>query len=522
MKKLTRVMAIVLALLCALALVSCGGDSETTADVTTTVATTQKQDETVVTTTGNTTGTVSSVTNTTVSNKDTKEPTNKPGVAKIDDLITRTKNASGNATDAFVNSLKGYNLTIMYPWEQKKPGSTIGDSLEYCREEVEKEFGVTITEDGYFSGYNEALTASLTARNAKAQVYMLQNFNFVSYFSNGYITDLTAAMKTAGVDFNEPWYIQDAQAFLNIDYRQYGWIAFSGTYTFPDCIIYNQEYIKNARLTDPAELAEQGKWTWDTLISYSKKLTTSNVIGFGCLDKGSMLASMVAPKGVSVVNVTRGSKPTHNFNNQTIKDALATMQKWGNEKSVTLDFIAEGHDWTYGKTQLYKGNVAMCYGFHDTIQSLGSSDYTFGIAPFPTEKGSTTYTNVCIPQFINFIPSQYQKEADKILFLRNEIYRHNYRFAARDFDIEWGGYFSNDTDVIEDASNLKYAKNGNTSVFDWSSISHDNDANATHSSILSAVINNGQSVQTALDKYSKALDKNYEDTWGSHKITGKV
>ncbi|MBQ2390484.1 MAG: extracellular solute-binding protein, partial [Clostridia bacterium] len=265
MKKLTRVMAIVLALLCALALVSCGGDSETTADVTTTVATTQKQDETVVTTTGNTTGTVSSVTNTTVSNKDTKEPTNKPGVAKIDDLITRTKNASGNATDAFVNSLKGYNLTIMYPWEQKKPGSTIGDSLEYCREEVEKEFGVTLTEDGYFSGYNEALTASLTARNAKAQVYMLQNFNFVSYFSNGYITDLTAAMKTAGVDFNEPWYIQDAQAFLNIDYRQYGWIAFSGTYTFPYCIIYNQEYIKNARLTDPAELAEQGKWTWDTL-----------------------------------------------------------------------------------------------------------------------------------------------------------------------------------------------------------------------------------------------------------------
>ena len=81
-----------------------------------------------------------------------------------------------------------------------------------------------------------------------------------------------------------------------------------------------------------------------------------------------------------------------------------------------MEFTFAGQDWTYAKTQFAKGNIAMCYGFHDTIQQFTGYDGNFGVAPFPSKTGTTSYTNVAIPQFINFIPSQYQKEADKILF----------------------------------------------------------------------------------------------------------
>lgn len=527
MSFIKKALAVMLVLIFVFALAACGGEESNNDTTTTTAAagesTTQgtNADSSTVT---DKTGASAAVTKTT-KRSNTGKGTEAPPVASItgadiDQLISRTTNVMGNASKKFIKSLKGFELNILYPWDTYKADSKLGQSAAFVRQQVEKEFGAEINEEGFFNNYNEQLATMLASRDCTSQVYMVQNFNFCPWFKNKYLCDLTKAMKDSAVDFKDPWYVQDATQFLNIDFKQYGWISFDAEYVVPYCIVYNKDLIKRAKLNDPAALAKNGQWTWAMLEKYAKKLNSSKIVGFGAVDTVSMLASIVHQKGGSLVNVKRGSEPKSNITNQTVKNALNTLADWCGTGKFCDTFKGKG--WTYGKTQFANGKVAMIFGFHDTIQSikhLKADTSKFALAPFPTEKGTTSYTNVAIPQFINFIPTQFLASSAKILFLRNEMYRWNYRFVNRDFPIQWKSYFSSQS-VLNDALNIKFAKNGNKTVFSWTSICES--GKTTTGTVLGYVIDNDGGVQTAIDKYKNGLYASYSDVWKGHKITGRV
>ncbi len=527
--KLKRLLALSFVVVLILGLIACGKeDSETTSDLTTTSSASSEgsssSDDTTTTKSGATTKANGKTTVKATSAVQTI--TDAQGYSKISPLIERTTNNRGNASASFINGLKGYELEIFYPWELQKQESTLGQSAAYARQEVEKEFGVTIKEDGVWASYNENLAAKLTSRSCDAQIYMAQDFNYASYFKNQYLSDLTNAMSKAAVDFKDPWYNQNASAFLNINYKQYGWIAYDmqSEYVFPYVIIYNKTLIDDARLTDPATLAEQGKWTWDTLQTYAKRLTNTSkgVTGFATIDATQMLASMVAQKGNSLVQVSKGSTPAPNIENQTVKECLSTLVNWCGDGGICETW--SNQSWTYPKTQFAKGKVAMIYGFHDTIKQLNSSgtvNNEFGLVQFPMPTESKTYINVSIPQFVNFIPSQYQNEAPEILFLRNELYRQNYRFIQRDFQVLWKDYFT-DTDVLSYACNIKFERGNNETVMDWRSVAEETGVGKTSTTTVVKEAISTKSVQSAIDKYKSGLQKNYETVWEGYKITGNV
>lgn len=520
--KITKcILAAMITLSCLLAFVSCG-ENEDVNTSTAAATTTANAEVTTVSTSAATTN--SKVTNTTKKAQQTQK------VSKVEELISRTRNSRGNPSDSFINSLKGYSLTVYYPWAPESKGD-IAEKKKSALDSiaaVEKEFGVTIKEDGKFDNYNENLTAKLTANNKKnlAQIYQVQNFNYASYFKNNYMSDLTMAMAKSGVDFKEPWYVQDANGFFNVNNKQFAWIATDAEYVFPNAaIVYNKTLIKNKRLTDPAKLAQDGKWTWDTIIKYAEKLNdkSKGIKGFGTTSAQQMLEQMLAQKGTSLVNVKKGQSPTSNIASQTVKDTLSTLYTWCNTKNGVCDTFAK-QDWTYGKTQFAAGKVAMMCGSHDLIQALKTSKKTtdeFGVVQFPTPTASKKFVNTTAPQFAVFIPSMWSGDAAKILFLRNELYRQNYRYAQRNFTYQWNKYFQ-DNETLEYACNMKYARGNNTTKFTWTSVC-EKDGEAGASTVISAVLgSSSNNVQSAVTKNKDRIDKAYKEMWNGFKITGNV
>lgn len=522
MKIFSRVVALVLVIGIIAMLAACGGDDNqtttTTSPVTTAAEQTSANDQTAtqtatVTATNNATKTATATTR-----REVASITNIAGYSTIAPIITRTTNGKGNASNAFVKSLKGYKMTILQAFEQPKSGK-IYESDKWCTQEVMKEYGIDIKLDGFWASYNDKLAANLASHSANNQVYMVQDFNFASWFKNGYLTDLTSAMNKAGVDFKDPWYNQNAREFLNINYKQYGWVVYGVSYTFPYGILYNKNLIKKAKLTDPETLVKSGKWTWATIEKYAKKLTNSNVVGFGCANLSQMFGSAVATKGSSLVKVKKGQEPTSNINAQVNLDIMAKISSWINNKICDT---FSNKDWTYPKTTFAKAKIAMLYSSHDAFQHLylnKSFKDSIGFVPFPTEKESKTYTNVSIPQFIWFIPTQQKADSAKILFGINELYRQQHRFQQRNFDINWRTYFD-DKDTLDLACNMMYGRGIFKNVYDWRSVCETGKV-STGTVIKYAIDNNG-AVKEAVTKYKDALDKCYSAVWKGYKVTGKV
>lgn len=526
MSNVKKIIALMLVVVFALALVACGGSDTENNNPTTTKAASGDVDITETTSAGETTTTVSG--KVTKTGKDSKTTTTKAQQAAANDpdlieFIPRTTNKAGNASDSFVKSLKGYNLKILYPWENIYGTNKCKANAEAAIAAVEKEYGVTISEKGQFNKYNENLAADLAAKKCDNQIYYAQDTYFASWFQKGYLASLNTAMRESGVDFNDKWYISEAKGFLNVNGNQYGWIPYEDEYTTPACVIYNKKLIQSKNLQDPAKVAAQGKWTWSTLEAYANKFANDkSTTGFGTMSTVLLLEDICNEYGTTLTKVSKGSQPTTNITDNKVKTALTELYEWTVGKKAWCDTF-KNQSWTYAKTQLAAGKIAMLYATHDTIKELATSsdNSNFGIAPLPNKSGSKTYTNIATPQFIAFIPIMYQKDAAKILFIRNEYYRYNYQYNQRNFQYKWSSYLG-DSEAIANAKAIKFGEDGNKIVFSWTSLCEDSSAKTTTAGLISDVINGKSTPAQAISSKKNGLSKTYKDTWEGWKTTGNV
>lgn len=531
MSNVKKILALVCACLFVLSLVACSGDTEsvetdtTTANANVTTEVTAAEGETTTVVNGTTASGKkdNKKTKATTTTKAKVNSIKKTSAVATQSFIKRTTNKAGNASNAFIKKLKGFTLKILYPWENIYGATKSKTYYDQSMKEVEKEYGVKIKEEGKWSNYNESLASQLAAKDCTNHIYYAQGGNFASYFKKGYISDLTTAMREAAVDFNDPWYMSEAKGFLNINGKQYGWVPYEDEYTTPGFILYNKTLLSRKNLTDPAKLAAQGKWTWDTMETYAKKFDNDkSVTGMATTDAVSLVQALCTNYGTSLVKVKKGTSPTTNIDNSGVKSALNTFAEWCVGKKAWCNTFKD-KAWNHAKLEFSKGKVAMIYGNQDTAQTLKSAkdNSVFGVAPFPTKTNSKTYTNTSNAQFIAFIPICHQDIAAKILFVRNEYYRYTYRYADRNAKYRWETYLG-DSEAIENAINIKYARNGNKTVLNWQSTCEDSDANITTESIINDILSGKSSVATAISSKKTALKKTYAKVWDGYKTTGNV
>ena len=174
MSKITKIIALMLAVMFTLSLVACGGDdqgevNETTVaatedqpvassdvtvapgETTTTTAATEKNGKTKkqknTTTAADSKAAAEKVTKT--EKKVTKVNSNlvdtSQGVSATYALIERTTNKAGNASAKFVKSLKGFTLKILYPWENIYGDKKCQVAAEESIKEIQNMYGVKLS-----------------------------------------------------------------------------------------------------------------------------------------------------------------------------------------------------------------------------------------------------------------------------------------------------------------------------------------------------------------------------------------
>lgn len=517
MSRVKQILALILVSCFALTLVACGGDDSAknnankTTTKTTMAAVAVEQSTTAegqTTTTAG--GKVDGKTTTTTKAQSVKK------VPDLRDKVARTKSPSSSLT----KSLKGFTLKILYPWENIYGNRKCQTYAEQAIKAVQDQYGCKISEKGQFAKYSDSLSAEFAANKFENHIYYAYNTDFASYFSKGYLADLRTAMVETGTTFTERWYISEARNFLNIDGKQYGWIAAEDEYTLPYCIIYNSKLLKQKNLADPAELAAKGQWTWDKLEEYAKKFKNDANTGFYCGNSTMLLTAIANQYGTTLTKVAKGAQPTTNINDTKVKTALDTLRTWtvGNGAWATPSI---GNQWTAAKNALREGKVAMFYGTHDHIKELASAsdNSIYGIAPFPNKTASKSYTGVSVPQFIGIIPKKWSSDASKILFIRDEYYRQNDVYTDRNFQYKWETYLG-DQEAIDNAADIKYARAGNKIIFDWTSICETGKTQT--GTIIGQVVNGSKTAAQAISANKNALVSAYKKVWDGHKTTGNV
>ena len=437
--------------------------------------------------------------------------------------IERTTGKDENISDAFVKSLEGFELKILYPWKKTYTNKKCKKYAEAAKKSVQDLYGVKIQEKSRYNNYDESLASEMAAKKCGNHIYYAKNTRFANYFKDGYFADLLPAMTETGVNLREPWYVSQATDFLNIDGKQLGFISDEEDFTTPYFIIYNKKLLNKKGLESPNSLAQQGKWTWDKLREYSGKFYSDKKIN-GFVGGGvNMLAAIAQQFDTQLTKIEKGTQPTTNFNDSKFADALSTYYDWILGGTFWCETFSEKDD-SYAIKQFAKGKVAMLYGNYDDIKALEGKSVikNVGIAPFPTKEESNQYTNIADPEYVAFIPSGHQSQASKILFIRNEYYRYNYQYTAKRISSSLKTYLGENKQAIEDLTSIKLGENGNDTKYCWTKVCENYNASVTTESIIKQMENGGYTPDKVISNNKNALTEAYADIWKRHRITGNV
>ena len=348
----------------------------------------------------------------------------------------------------------------------------------------------------------------------------MRDVNFAEYIDKNYLASLDKAMKISGVTFEEEWYLPDTRTYLNINNNQYGWLSYEGEYTFPYVIIYNKNLIKKSKLTDPTRLMNGGKWTWNSLSEYSKKLKQQGCVSLSSVNMTTFYSAMMAAQNKPIVTINNNI-PKYNLDTQESKNSFTTLKKWMSEGLI--EFYTD-EEWDYPKKQFASGKVAMILGSNDTLNELKNSELkdNIGVVAFPRYKKGQVYSNIYTPQYIDFIPKGYSaEEMAKILFIRNEMYRYAYTLSDRDFKYVYGD-FNFDDETMELAYQFKY-KNiyKKIPLLDslYKTYSDDDELQINISNCISQLFGLSSNDNDSYKQVNDEIQSKSDKFWKKHKIT---
>ena len=415
----------------------------------------------------------------------------------------------------FLNSLKGLEINI-YTMQSEKPirGTVSGDRYFSILDKVSKKYGVTIN---YLDKVPGNLQQSILSGAPAANVISIQDYHYISWMNAGVAADLTAAMKKTGITFKESWYKSSATKVGNLNGKQY---AFNADIYEPMLLVYNKRLLQESGLSDPIELYNSGKWTFDKLGEYLKKLkkTSSDgtviVNGLG-IPSGPSLVSMLVSMNACDMVVLKDGNMKANLSDSKIKTALEYYSKWRNVDKT----IAGSVDWKAAYTDFSKGNIGMVLATKYIFDNMNDNNMTdaVGVIPFPYGPNASANTEYSYTQlFLNVIPKSEQKNADKILFVMNEVYKEQYAVREDDFADTYRTLIRNNSsyEIFKDYSLGN--KNMKLSYFNISGIPHVNGGWTT----ICQNIASGVAVETALKTASTSSKTLLEELWGKYKITG--
>lgn len=430
--------------------------------------------------------------------------------------------ATGQASQELLDSVKGTEMTITYPWAVEQRGDSANADRMYDNlEKIEKTYGVTIHLASGKSTYTQVMITSLMAGKPMGNVLMCQDNYFPDWYNAGIFCDLTSAAKTAGIDFSDARFNQCISQYTNVNNQQCG---FYYGYDVGSSIFYNKRIFKELGLEDPYSLLAKGKWNFAAMEEYARlaKKEDANgnvdVWGLGTYLSSDFLACCVSANGGQIVGVGENGKPQMTLNNPATLEAMEYMYRMA-VTNKTLDAI-DPASWQDKMYDFIDGKYAMLQGTNSTLSfcySRGMKD-EYGVISFPTGPSNKTGKVDCMTNTtFYFIPKIYEADAAKYLFLMDKMNTVEEGTPEEQFS---QSYALKLTD--ENSYNQYYARKNTQPRFE---LIYFSGCMWTEPGIgeISGCLASGTSTAGALaDKYGTMLQSTLDDKWASIKITGKI
>ena len=462
---------------------------------------------------------------------------NSPGDKANENSGVKTKSKGGETDDSksdsgtktggktmsreFLNSLKGMtiNITDLYKDDTPQKGTAIGNMYFANLNKVASKYGITLKYK--ITNLDQAaLQASFLAGNPEVDVFSCQDYLFPSYITSGSCADLTAAMKTLGLNLKEDWYDSNVTSLYNINNKQ---VAYASGTRDVLMIAYNKRIINEHGLTDPYTLYEKGEWNYNKLAQYAESMLTKSkdgstqVWGFMSPSAQTLFEMLVYNNGGSLINIKNGKFDISCMSDSKTIQALNYFHDW----YVSNKIIEIGMStWQEPYDTFIAGKIGMFltgdYLF-SRIQEKGGMSDTIGIVPFPKgpsgAKTNESYMN-CWPTAV--VKSR-EKDAAKYLYIMNEFYKLQYEQQANYCKTKYGSvirdskaykaYFKRLTNAVK--MDLTYMKASGT-IFE----------DGGYMGFTMAIFANNQTPSAAVSAYKGVIPNVINDIWGDSKFTG--
>ena len=302
--------------------------------------------------------------------------------------------------------LNGTDFNILVPTHLESEfyaelsGDVINDAVYERNLAVEEALGVKLNVvpiDGLWDSRTTFMTAITSSVMALDNAYQL-----ISGYA-AYITSMAADGVLANwnevpdVDFSKPWWNQNIVSEMNIADRLYfvtGDMSLTSTeYLF--CQFFNKNMVEDLGLESPYTLVNEGKWTLDTITSYTSSVAF-DVNGDGMMDENDMygyisddsnyISGFQAAFDAAVTRKDADGIPRLSVTDEDfINKYLALYTFLRESPSSFLNYMSTSFSGENPVTAgMFKaGNALIMADMLGNASTLRDSEVEFGIIPYP-------------------------------------------------------------------------------------------------------------------------------------------
>jgi len=204
-------------------------------------------------------------------------------------------------------------------------------------------------------------------------------------------------------DFNMVYYNQDAIRQMTIGYHTYAAAgAFTETASHQNLVVYNQVLADRYGLPDLYALVSEGKWTWESLLTFIKTVQDDpdgTAAGLMTPFSKEFTADLLfASSGQHYMQTGRGVIPTVEFDNDTTTALIETAYRVLTAENTLFDRTGENAEVPGARDAFLAGNTLFALDTVTGCAAYQNMPQDWGVLPIPKLTGEQEkYYNYCSP-----------------------------------------------------------------------------------------------------------------------------
>ena len=272
---------------------------------------------------------------------------------------------------------------------EEQIGEPINDAVYTRNSQIEEMFNIKIVPI-QIGDRVQSVRRAVNAGDNSYDIIFSTPFNNATLSQDGMLYDL---LHIPNLDFNEPWWDQNASKDLTIAHRLYMMTGDIGTMYRKSVgiILFNKQMVKDYALKDPYQLVANKTWTMDEFLSMCKDVSEDiNGDGvwddndrFGLLGYCDIMPISLMGCGVKIATKNVDDIPELTFYNEKTVDIFNKIAEVVHNRELFWSWSRVGSNNERSRVMFANGQGLFNWNEFHSIPNLRTMDADFGILPMP-------------------------------------------------------------------------------------------------------------------------------------------